>query len=102
MCILLRRLPLVLPTSAPIPRVLGCGFTSHFGELKIPIERIKDTGLFQSELSLQLTAAFLKYDVTFVWILQMRRFYWFCSNCLLGLCSMIKMLSNYNLDSYSC
>ena len=37
MCITLRRLPMVLPTSGPIPRVLGCGLTSHFGELKIPI-----------------------------------------------------------------
>ena len=36
-CITLRRLPLVLPTSGPIPRVLGCGLTSHFGASKIPI-----------------------------------------------------------------
>ena len=34
----IRRLPLVLPTSGPIPRVLGCGLTSHFGDSKIPIE----------------------------------------------------------------
>ena len=27
----------VLPTSGPIPRVLGCGLTSHFGDSKIPI-----------------------------------------------------------------
>ena len=33
----LRRIPLVLQTSHPIPRVSGCGLTSHFGELKIPI-----------------------------------------------------------------
>ena len=37
MCMTLRRIPLVLPTSHPIPRVSGCGLTSHFGELKIPI-----------------------------------------------------------------
>ena len=36
-CIMLRRLPLVLPTSGPIPLVLGCGLTSHFGDSKIPI-----------------------------------------------------------------
>ena len=36
-CITLRRLPLALPTSGPIPRVLGCGLTSHFGDSKIPI-----------------------------------------------------------------
>ena len=35
--ITLRRLPLVLPTSGPIPRVFGCGMTSHFGDSKIPI-----------------------------------------------------------------
>ena len=34
--ITLRRLPLVLPTSGPIPRVLGCRLTSHFGDSKIP------------------------------------------------------------------
>ena len=38
-CITLRRYPLVLPTSGPIPRVhvLGCGLTSHFGDSNIPI-----------------------------------------------------------------
>ena len=35
-CITLRRLPLFLPTSGPIPRVLGCGLTSHFGDSNIP------------------------------------------------------------------
>ena len=38
-CITFRRLPLVLPTSGPIPRVLGCGLTSYFGELNIPIDQ---------------------------------------------------------------
>ena len=37
MFITLRRLQLVLPTSGPIPRVLGFRLTSHFGELKTPI-----------------------------------------------------------------
>ena len=37
-CITLQRVPLlVLPTSGPIPHVLGCGLTSHFGDLKTPI-----------------------------------------------------------------
>ena len=36
-CITLRPLPLVLPTSGPIPCVLGCGLTSHFVDSKIPI-----------------------------------------------------------------
>ena len=31
MCIMLRRLTLVLPTSSPIPCVLGCWLTSYFG-----------------------------------------------------------------------
>ena len=35
---------LVLPTSGPIPRVLGCGSTSHFRELKIPITLPKIIG----------------------------------------------------------
>ena len=40
-CITLRRSPLALPTSGPIPRVLGCGLTSYFGELKVPITRTR-------------------------------------------------------------
>ena len=36
-CITLRRLPVVLPTSGPIPRVLGCGLTAHFEDSNIRI-----------------------------------------------------------------
>ena len=39
MCIMLQRLPQVLPfTSSTITRVLCCGLTSHFGDSKIPIQ----------------------------------------------------------------
>ena len=46
-CITLRRLPLVLPTSVPIPCVLGCGLTSNFRDLKILIMDEQTTGLTQ-------------------------------------------------------
>ena len=36
-CTTIQHVPLVGTTSGPIPRVFGCGLTSYFGELKIPI-----------------------------------------------------------------
>ena len=50
MCIRLRRLPLVLPTSGPLPRVLGCGLTSQFGELKTSIKMIDHSHCFEQLL----------------------------------------------------
>ena len=54
-CITLRRLPLVLPTSGPIPHVLGCRLTSHFGDLKIPIGQNKQV---PKELAALISPAF--------------------------------------------
>ena len=56
-CISLRQLPLVLPTNGPVPRVLGCGLMSYFGESKIPISA------FMIEFYISDVSFIAKYNV---------------------------------------
>ena len=65
-CKTLRHLPLVLPTSSPIPRVLGCGLTSYLQELNIPICR---TFCISIDF-FQMNKKFLSNECTHLYILS--------------------------------
>ena len=73
MRIMLWQLPLVLPTSSPIPRVLGCGLTSHFGELKIPVypDRATVPGLGYNKLNFYAPGLKGPPGASSVWIVRL-------------------------------